>query len=350
MILCSPSCGVAPNSRSGGEVLERELVTALTRVDADPHVLLARHQLVPPGFPVERLRWGRGLRWWLMPFVMPGGILRCWERHHFQALRAHSALWLGPACEIVSRNLAGQGVTMPWVAHIQHVDRPHPVEGWALRRAARIITISQFSAQQLVDAYANPREKIEVIPPGVDHAAFYRKHYVVGRPAEGRLLFVGGLKARKRPLMLLDILALVPGVTLTVVGDGPLRVAFLREVERRGLGDRVRLYTNVCDELRVTFYRNADVFVFPSSLEGFGMPVLEAMACGVPVVTSQSGALPELVQGVDTAEQMAVLIQALLSDPDFARQTGLENYQRSQAYTWEHTARLVRRVCEGVRG
>jgi len=276
--------------------------------------------------------------------VMGPAIMRCWQRHRFDALRAHSALYLGVACEWASRRLG-----IPWVAHIQHVDQPHRVEGWALRKAARVVTISEFSKRQVVEAYGLEPEKIAVVPPGVDHATFRPR---ADRERGRRLLFVGGLKARKRPLMLLDILERVPDATLSVVGDGPLRAAFALDVYRRGLRSRVEIYTAVPDEQRHAFYRMADVFLFPSALEGFGMPVLEAMACGLPVVASENSALEELVPHAWLAQsvnEFALKVRAFLDDRDLARIVGEGNHQYSLAYSWERCAKEVRRVCEEAR-
>jgi glycosyltransferase involved in cell wall biosynthesis len=319
-------------------VLERELLTALPGAGVTPHILLARHQKTT--LPVERLRWGRGLRWWVMPFVMAPAIRRCFREHHFDVLRAHSAKFLGPAC---LRANTGR----PIIMHIQHIDRPDPIEGWALRRADRVVTISRFSRQQVIRQYGIRPDRIAVVSPGVDHAVFRPCERARGR----RLLYVGGLKARKNPLGLLPILKNVEDAHLTVVGDGPLRGQFVREAKRWGLEARIALHTGVRDEERARFYHQADVFVFPSSLEGFGMPVLEAMACGLPVVCSHRGALPELVSepwSVDPEhpEWFAAKIALLLGSPDLTREVGQRNYERSLEYSWERCAKEARAVYE----
>lgn len=297
MRICSPSCGISPDSNSGGEVLERELLTAMA-LQADIHLLLSAGKRILPAMPPhERLRWGRGLRWPVMPFAMTPAIVRCWRRHGFEVLRCHSALFLGPACLWGKR----QGITVPLIVHVQHLDPWPPwrrmIERWVCRRADLIVAISQFTKRQLLEEYGVPANKIRVVYPSVG-PEFWTAWG--GREPDGTstVLYLGGLKPRKNVLILPEILKrllpLVPDVVLIVAGRGPLEGRLRRKARRLGVADRMRFTGWFSDFGRPALYRAADAFVFPSRLEGFGMPVLEALACGLPVVCSSVGALPEV--------------------------------------------------------
>ena len=358
MIVCSPHCGLRHDSTSGGEVYERELLPRLAPLVGEVHAPTARPG--PPGVRYERV-WPRlGLRWPVMPLAMLPAIRRCWRAHRFDLLRAHSLRFVGPSCVLASRRLG-----VPLVAQCLHVDPPSPWDGidrWVARAAARVVTISDFSKRQIVARYGVPEHRILIARPGVGPEFCPARQF---RP-QGRtktLLFVGGLKPRKDPLFLADILAAVVrrGVDarLVVVGDGPLRGALTSRLRDLGVRERATLMGRVADEDRPWIYKIADVLVFPSRLEGFGMPVLEAMASGVPVVCSWAGALAELVRyGVNgythetrDPEGYAFLICTLLdtSRPRrvLTRQDIIhEGLLTAKRHTWEKTATAWAQACK----
>jgi glycosyltransferase involved in cell wall biosynthesis len=200
-----------------------------------------------------------------------------------------------------------------------------------LRAATRVLAISEFTKSELVDVLDVPAEKISAVPLAVETEVFRAD----GSAAEGEyVLAVGTLEPRKNLARLVEATRRL-GAELRVVGAtgwGGVAVG----------GDGVRWLGRVTDDELARLYRGAAVAAYPSLYEGFGFPVLEAMACGTPVVTSRGGATEETAGGaavlVDPLdpESIAVGIEEARSRRDELRALGLE---RASAFSWDETAR-----------
>ena len=212
----------------------------------------------------------------------------------------------------------------------------------AARRAARVIAVSELTKRDLVELYRIPREKIVVIPNGVDP----RFTPDGPRPDGGDYaLVVGALQQRKDPEAAIEALALLGKGDLRLVFAGPDkggREAAERAAERTGLRSSVEFLGYVPQDELAALYRGAACLVFPSRYEGFGLPALEAMASGTPVVATTVGALPEVAGGaailVGERDPAALAdgIERALADRDRLMRAGLE---RARLYTWAETAR-----------
>ena len=204
----------------------------------------------------------------------------------------------------------------------------------AARRAAKVLTVSERTRRDLRELYDIPDERIVVTPNGVD-AAFSPGSSV----AQGDyVLVVGAVQDRKNPLA---ALAAAEAVGLPLVVAGPRKdEALARELEQRGA--RVVGYVEQ-DEL-VRLYRGAACLVQPSRYEGFGLPVLEAMASGTPVVAVPEPALQEVAgdAAVWVEEQdLAQGIRQAVADRERLVTAGLE---RARGFSWETTARRTLEV------
>ena len=208
------------------------------------------------------------------------------------------------------------------------------------RRADRVLTGSEWTKSDLVERYAVPAERIAVTPYGVD-PVFQPKGPRPERPPYA--LFVGALQGRKRPDLALHALRAVDS-DLHLVFAGPDRglESDLREEARLlGLADRVEFAGHVAPDELAGLYRGAACLVFPSRYEGFGLPVLEAMASGTPVVATRSSSIPEvagdaaiLVDG--DAGELAAGIERALSERERLVSDGLA---RAAQFSWAETAR-----------
>ena len=218
----------------------------------------------------------------------------------------------------------------------------------SLKRASRVLVGSNWTRERLAERYGVEDEKIVVTSYGVDPM------FTPDGPLAGDgsyLLFVGALQPRKDPVCAVRALALL-GSDLQLVFVGPEKRGggdLRQEIARLGLERRVRFLGHVPKEELSAVYRGAACLVFPSRYEGFGLPVLEAMAVGTPVVASTAGALPEvagdaavLVPPRDPAA-LAEGVERALSDRDRLRKLGFE---RSRRFTWEETARRTAAVYE----
>src|SRR4051794_21039301 len=212
----------------------------------------------------------------------------------------------------------------------------------AARRAARVLTLSELTKRDLIELYEVPEEKIVVTPPGVD--PLFRPD---GPSPDGGsyALFVGALQPRKDPVAAIEAVALLGdgGPKLVLVGpDKGGRAAAERAVERAGLGRRVEFRDHVSRDELAALYRGAACLVFPSRYEGFGLPVLEAMASGTPVVTTRAGALPEaagdaaILVSERNPVELAGGIERALADRERLVAAGLA---RAACFTWAETAR-----------
>lgn len=209
------------------------------------------------------------------------------------------------------------------------------------RRARRVIAVSERTKSDLVDLYEVPEEKIVVTPNGVDPAFGPDGERRNGDPY---LLFVGALSARKDPFSALEALALVDAdLRLVIAGPDKGEAAEVRRAaDHLGVGRRVELLGHVEKDELARLYRGAACLVFSSRYEGFGLPVVEAMASGTPVVATSAGALPEIAAEaailVEPGSPVALAggIERALADRKRLVHAGLE---RARRYSWAETAR-----------
>ena len=365
--ICSPHCGVDPETTSGGETYERELLTRLGRAGVRIELILARGKRHPAGVPnwtVHRLAIGRGLRWWVAPLVVPPAIRRVYRATGFELLRVHSPRFIGPAALWARRRF---GLDVPVVAHHQHID-PDPLNRVIDKRVIdacdRVIVGSEFARRQLAEAVGARIDHVAVIPYGVDPRfaprparADLRARYGLG--AGPVVLFFGGLKPRKNVPLLLDVwpevVRAVPSARLLIGGGGRLLPALRRRAAAAGLGDRVVFTGYVPEAEKADHFNLADLFVFPSALEGFGLAVVEAMSSGLAVVASDRGSIPELLvdgQGgflCDPAHpgEFTEALVRLLRDPAMRAKQGAANVERvDRGFRWERCVAATRREYE----
>ena len=216
----------------------------------------------------------------------------------------------------------------------------------AARKAARLIAVSERTKADLVELYDIPPDRITVAHHGIDPAFVPGnvREFSNPRPADAYALFVGSIQARKDPLAAADAAA-AAGLRLVVAG--PTRDRELaRELERRGAELRGYLDMPALADL----YRGAACLVLPSRYEGFGLPVLEAMACGTPVVAAPEPALREVAGDAALYAEPAQLANALrqaVREHDRLAAAGLE---RAKAFSWRETARRTLEVYRDALG
>lgn len=231
----------------------------------------------------------------------------------------------------------------------------------AVQRAARIITPSQYTADQLMANVHTPREKIRVIPLGVElpSSAWSPERRALERDeivGEGNtmVLSVGVVQTRKNTLKALQALELLPPEYRMVLagGTGHGGEAVLDYIRRKRLEARVMLLGHVPVDRLEELYQAASVFIFPSLEEGFGLPVLEAMAWGVPVVASQTSSLPEVggdaalyVDPSDPADIANKTMQAV-EDAPMRESLIQKGYARVKSFPWRRTAEQTLAVYE----
>lgn len=223
------------------------------------------------------------------------------------------------------------------------------------RLADRIIVSSRFAAGEVQRAFDVPLEKIAVCPAG---APDWAKNLQGGDP-NGYLLFLGTLDARKNIGGLLAayqrLLARRPAVPRLVMagGTGGREAAkWLENIAKGPLAGSVEHLGYVGDDARASLFQGAGIFVLPSFEEGFGLPVLEAMAAGVPVVASNRGSLPEVIGEAglliepDDPESLVSAIVRILAEPELWQTLRRRGLDRARQFSWKQTAGDVRRAYE----
>lgn len=221
------------------------------------------------------------------------------------------------------------------------------------RRADGIIVPSAAVGRLVEGSLGISATKISVCPHGVPEWK-QRDRVVPGNPAGRYLLFLGTLEPRKNVPGLLDayarLLSSRAGLPPLVIAGGPTEAAapWIEAMRRPPLAGNVDYRGYVPDTGREELLLGARLLVLPSFDEGFGLPVLEAMSLGVPVVASGRGALPEVAGGTavlvdpDDALSIAGGIEGVLDDPGMARQLAERGLARAATFTWRRTAELTR--------
>lgn len=227
---------------------------------------------------------------------------------------------------------------------------------WTCRRARRVIAISDSTARDLTATFGIPADRIDVAVPGV--SAVFRplppEEVAAFRRAKGLperfLLFVGTLEPRKNLPVLLRAYAALPEAERAQVplilggGRGWMYDEIFQTIEAHGLVGAVHLPGYLAAEELPLWYNAAEAFVYPSVFEGFGLPVVEALACGTPVLVSDVSSLPEAAG--DTGyrlppDDVAAWTDALahvLRDASWRESAAQKGVAHAARFTWAHTA------------
>jgi glycosyltransferase involved in cell wall biosynthesis len=232
------------------------------------------------------------------------------------------------------------------------------------RAARQVIAVSQATKQDVVELFGVAPERIDVVHNGVDASfcpapagqveAFRRRQ---GLP-ERYILHVGTLEPRKNLVRLVQAFAQVrandpgqpPAKLVLAGGKGWDYGAIFAEVDRLGLAQDVIFPGYVADEELAWWYRAAAVFAYPSLMEGFGLPVLEAMACGAPTVTSNLSSLPEvagdaaLLVDPTSVDALADALLRLMADAGLANDLRARGQAQAARFPWSRTAQQTAAV------
>jgi glycosyltransferase involved in cell wall biosynthesis len=219
------------------------------------------------------------------------------------------------------------------------------------RRLPRVLTVSSSSRNDIARAHGVDADNIHIVPVGVDHDLWGPRPQI--RRVPGRLMTTASADVAMKGLVyLLEALAKIRTerhAELVVVGTPREDSPAMRTIERLGIGDAVSFVGGVSDERIVELYAEAELAVVPSLYEGFSLPAIEAMACGVPVVGTTGGAIPEVVGShgetallVPPGDAGALAGQILEALDDAALRARIGEAGRRRAlerYSWSAAAR-----------
>jgi glycosyltransferase involved in cell wall biosynthesis len=351
-----PHCGLRSDSALGGEVYERALLPALSEHGVRIKIGLPMGRALDselPGVEATLLRPGRGLHWSIAPLAFVPYILRLLRQDEVDLLRGHSVLYTGPSL-FAARMLARKRV--PILLHHLHTDPTYAfLEASLLRRADAVVTISESSRRQLQDFGVDPGRSY-VAHPGVNDPPAAIEPWPGAWPKTHglKLLFVGRLIGRKRPELAINALELLleggRPASLVVAGDGPKLDGLRRLIGTKALGDYVTLVGHVSDSKKWRLLSTADVFLFPSALEGFGFAAAEAQRIGLPVIAAEGTASEEIVTHGESGfvvpgrpDSFAQAVERFF-DADLRRRMGERARELSSRFNWNSSAARVAEV------
>ncbi len=336
----------------------RSLTAAMLEVDSELRLTL----LMRPGqalweLPADRVRrvdFGAGL-YSLGELWRTGGVLRKIAPDLF-----HEPHYILPFClPCQSVVTIHDLIHVRFPEHLSWLERRYArwMLNAAARRADRVITVSEASRRDLQAYTGISADRVQVTPLGVDPrffdiAATEAKAARESCGLDGEfVLYVGALKPHKNPLGLLRAFrqAEIPAAGLVMAGEHP-STELKAVIDRERLGKGVRFVGPREDPELRGLYAAARLFVLPSRCEGFGLPLVEAMAAGVPVIAASAGALPEVggecavYVSPDDTPGLAEAMRRLWNDQsERSRRIGL-GLARARGFTWERTAELTLEV------
>jgi glycosyltransferase involved in cell wall biosynthesis len=258
----------------------------------------------------------------------------------------HDMIWYHPERFSNGRSTTGRRKLMQWYYRV--------VPKMAAQRAAGVITVSQAAKESIVQSLGLAPDRVFVTHEAA--APIYRR---LDNPeqtepikqkyslASDFILAIGSADPRKNIDTLVQAYASLPGslkerYQLAIVWTHSFLAAGLAaQVEALGLNGRVQFLQRVCDEDLVSLYNTASVFVFPSRYEGFGLPPLEAMACGTPVVAANNSSIPEIVgdaallTDAEDVATMTQLVAKMLTDETLKRDLIEKGLRRAAEFSWE---------------
>jgi glycosyltransferase involved in cell wall biosynthesis len=231
-----------------------------------------------------------------------------------------------------------------------------------VKRVLKIITDSEFSKQRILELFNLESRAVNVINPGVDHQLFHPQSYdnIQAVLKKYKLksdyaLSVGSIEPRKNYARLIvawdSLMKDFPDFMLVIVGK---RRQNFRPPNMSQMPGSVKILENVNDDDLASLYSGAALCVFPSLYEGFGLPILEAMACGSPVIASNIPAYTEvtgeaawLIDPLDT-DDMAEALGILMGEIGLRKQMRERGFERAGLFSWEQTAEAIWELCKNV--
>lgn len=239
--------------------------------------------------------------------------------------------------------------------------------GYAVHKAEVVFTVSENSKKDILRFYRVPEEKIAVVYNAVDVRFIHRQRedveYLIDKyklPRDKKvIMYVGNLKPHKNLPKLLEAYSAMKdreNTCLVLVGKAFDSEDLTPEIKKLGIEDSVVRTGIIVDNELVDFYNLADLFVFPSLYEGFGIPPLEAMACGTPVACSDNSSLPEVVGDAAymfnpyDVNQIREAMEKVLGNSSLAEKLIERGYRRAAMFTPEKIVETTKAVFEKIKG
>ena len=371
MKICSPQLGLYANSRLGGGVHDYEILKGLARLGVKIDIPLMMTLKCEKEknwniykIPVRRLF---KLGFLLTNTVFFLWVAYIWIKEGFDILRIPYPEHVGYMSYIMKKLFK-----VKTIATYHHLEPEGILKKYFNKKIAHsfshIITDSEFSKREIFNQYELPSDSISVVYNGISDR--YTSLNQKQTPSNNKLrknkifLSVGSLIPRKNYFFLVDVFKEItshhPDVILIICGSGYPNDNYDKQLKEHirnyNLEEQVILTGEVSEEQKISYYLLCDVYVHPSLLEGFGLSVAEAMACGKPVVASHVGSLPELIEDGVTGflippkdiRAFEEKLELLLEHEEIIETMGAKGREKIELFTWHEAAQKTLDVYKRV--
>jgi glycosyltransferase involved in cell wall biosynthesis len=358
--------GISPSSNLGGTVHDREILKSLAKLGVEVFIPLPKGELYDDITGWHIFQTPRHIKYYYeYNILFVPSIYALVREKKFNILRIHSPT-IAPLGFIFKKIF-----NLPLVGHYHHLEDDRIktiINQYCIRDYDLITTDSNFSARQIVKKFAVQTDKIAVIGNGVDDK--YRplakdnellRQLGLDKKNQVIILYLGVLEPRKNIHFLLDVFSMVlkekPDLKLIIAGTGSSFRKLKQYADSLHLSQSVLFTGYIAESEKIKYYNLADIFVFPSKLEGFGLSLAEAMACGVPVIASSSSSIPEVVGDsgilIDgyKKEKYCQEIVHLVEDIDLRNELSEKGRKRIlQSFSWKKAGALSKEAFQNILG
>lgn len=314
-------------------------------------------------FPIPHLPLKKTLTWY---FYFPLIIRKILKNSRSKSVFHFTHQYMGISCKFLPRSVITVHDIFIITYHSPHNVLVHKLlekSVYYSHKAMCTIAISKFTKEEIEKTFPNVRWNIKIIPYGIDHKLFKRRkkkrsRKILNLPLSSYIvLHVGSEQKRKNIPTLIKTFKLlsndIDNLLLLRIGEKTSEIETL--IKRLKLEDKI-LYIPFVDERMITYYYSAaDVLVFPSVYEGFGFPLLEAMACGCPIVTNNSTAIPEVVGNAAitvknpySPKEYSNAVKEILRNKKLRKKLIRNGLRRASKFSWKRVAKMTRRVYENI--
>jgi glycosyltransferase involved in cell wall biosynthesis len=355
--VCSPQLGLSLNSQLGGEVHDSNLVLQMAKKGVKFLILLPGFKSFPKhknikvqNLPMSHIFPPHSFNILSLPFI-----IRHYKKHSFDILRIHTPYFLGFAALLVKKIYPNLKIATTIHLKEERIDLLL-ILSRTIKVYDHIFTVSNYLKKWLVASYQIEPDKITVIYNGVEDflkpkskdSQLVKKFKLKDKLV---LLNVGLLNDRKNVLFLIDVFKkLLPknkNLVLIICGSGSLKNKLEQIIKRDKLDGKIYLWGPVFGQQKLKIFNLADIFLFPSKNEGFGLVGAEAMACGKPVIAANNSSLPELVDNESSGylaktsdlKDWVQKIELLINSNKLRTQMGKKGLEKvKRYYTWDRVA------------
>jgi len=356
LIICSPQLGISPQSDLGGEVYDREMIKALCDLGVQVIVILPKNKayLSHKNLKVYFLPFPFVWPPFLFNFLIIPWLFWIYKKEKFNILRIHSPYFVGLGAWFFKLFKPKINLT----AHYHHLELKkrlfYFLDRLLIKKWDSIIADSQFTKEEIIFHYQIEPKKIKLVYPGIEkkfkpqnkNKKLVQKYQLQNTKV---LLYLGGLKPRKNIDFLIELMNQfkLEKVKLLICGKGSLSNQLKNKVKELNLEMKVIFLDFIPEKEKVNYYNLTDIFVLPSQKEGFGLVLLEAAACKVPSVASNTSSLKELIINGETGylarlndvNDWILKIKKLLKDNQLRKKMSRSARKFSQKFSWQQSVK-----------